>query len=152
MFSSDRPIPRAAVVNKAREDISALKAQLAELVAEASHLQPTSSPAAAAAAASDTVAESQGAEALKQARFLLEGVVAPQQRASSVYGMHPHAAAEFNVEQALLEAENERLREAAQILLMRQKLLEELVASKGVKVKLRQHAKPVQGAKQQSRH
>ncbi|KAJ9528074.1 hypothetical protein QJQ45_005736 [Haematococcus lacustris] len=142
---------QAAVVNKAREDISALKAQLAELVAEASHLHPTSPPAPAAAATSDTVAESQGAEALKQARFLLEGVVAPQQRASSAYGMHPHAAAEFNVEQALLEAENERLREVAQILLMRQKLLEELVASKGVKVKLRQHAKPVQGAKQQGR-
>lgn len=44
-------------------------------------------------------------------------------------------SADMDVELALLEAENERLREEAAVLLTRQKLLEDLVAQTGAKGK-----------------
>jgi hypothetical protein len=49
----------------------------------------------------------------------------------------PFLAQEMNVEVAMLESENERLREEARQLLQRQQKLEELAAKHGVRINYR---------------
>jgi hypothetical protein len=55
-------------------------------------------------------------------------------RMSDSSSSDPWLAQEVNVEIAMLESENERLREEAKQLLQRQQKLEELAAKRGIKV------------------
>ncbi len=84
--------------------------------------------------AQEAVQQPADPEATNTAKLLLEGVIHAVPGGGTAYSMDPFSAAEFNVELALLEAENERLREVARVLLLRQQQLEELAAKKEVRV------------------
>ena len=106
------------MVSQRREEIAGLKQQLLDMLD--SEL-PTSDAGAS--------------EAVSRARLVLQGVTRAKGGGPTPargFDPDPMGTSAYDIEMALLEAENTRLLEEAKVLLMRQAILEELAVQHGI--------------------